>query len=131
MDDKSVSQRAAEVVKRSQYALARGDIEEYMTCFAPDAVLEDPAVPPMVGHAGIRQNIAGFVAMFSKVDFDELKLFPVGRSVALKVTVRFVTRNGKAGVMESVDVFELNEDFKIYKGKAYWDVEPFMKLLQG
>ncbi len=131
MNDKSVAQRAAEVVRRSQHALARGDIEEYMTYFAQDAVLEDPAVPPMVGHEGIRKGIVGFVEMFSKVDFDELKLFPVGRSVALKVTLRFTTRNGKDAVMESVDVFELNEDFKIYKGRAYWDTEPFMKLLQG
>jgi ketosteroid isomerase-like protein len=130
MNDKSVARRAAEVVERSQHALVRGDIDEYLTCFAQDAVLHDPAVPPMVGLEGIRQGIASFAQMFSKAEFLELKLFPVGRTVALKATLRFVTRNGKEGTLESVDVFELNEDFKIYKGTAYWDAEPFMKLLQ-
>ncbi|HYH96865.1 nuclear transport factor 2 family protein [Hyalangium sp.] len=130
MDDKSVARRAAEVVERSQHTLARGDIDEYLTCFAQDAVVHDPAIPPMVGHAGLRQGIESFVQMFAKAEFLELKLFPVGRTVALKATLRFVTRNGKEGILESVDVFELNEDFKIYKGTAYWDPEPFMKLLQ-
>ena len=116
---------------RSQHALGRGDIEEYMSCLTPDAVLEDPAAPPMAGHEAIRRGITGFTQMFSKVEFTELKAFPVGRSVALKVTLRFVTANGKEGTMESIDVFELTEDFKISKCKAYWDTEPFMKLLQG
>jgi steroid delta-isomerase len=131
MSDKSVAQRAAEVVERSQRALARGDVEVYLSCFAQNAVLHDPAAPPMSGHESIRQGIASFLRMFAKAEFVELKLFPVGRTVAIKTTVRFTTHNGKAGELESVDVFELNEDFKIYKGTAYWDPEPFMKLLQS
>jgi ketosteroid isomerase-like protein len=131
VSEKSVAQRAAEVVERSQRALARGDVEGYVACFAPDAELSDPGVPPMKGHAGIRQGISALMQMFSKLELLELKLFPVERSVAFKATVRFVTRNGKELTMESIDVFDLNEDFLISRGKAYWDFDYFMKQMQG
>jgi glutathione S-transferase len=131
MSEKSVAQRAAEVVERSQRALARGDVEGYVACFTPDAELRDPAVPPMKGHAEIRKGAQAIVQMFSKLELTELKLFPVGRSVAFIATLHFVTQNGKEATMQSIDVFELNEDFKIYKGQAYWDIEAFTKLLQG
>jgi ketosteroid isomerase-like protein len=131
MSEKSVAQRAAETVEQSQRALERGDVEGYVACFAPDAVLSDPGAPPMTGHAGIRQGITALLQMFSKLELLELKLFPVERSVAAKATVRFVTPNGKELTMEAIDVFDLNEDFKIYKGKAYWDFDGFMKQMQG
>lgn len=131
MSEKSVAQRAAEAVERSQRALAGGDVEGYVACFTPDAELSDPGVPPMKGHAGIRQGISTLIQMFSKMELLELKLFPVQRSVAFKVTVRFLTRDGKELTVESIDVFELNEDFLIYKGKAYWDFDSFMKQMQG
>lgn len=131
MSEKSVARRAAEIVERSQRALARGDVEGYVACFTPDAELSDPGVPPMKGHAGIRQGVSTLLQMFTKVELLELKLFPVERSVAFKATVRFLTRNGKELTVESIDVFELNEDFLIYKGKAYWDFDSFMKQMQG
>ena len=58
VSEKSVAQRAAEIVERSQRALARGDVEGYVACFTPDAELSDPGVPPMKGHAGIRQGVS-------------------------------------------------------------------------
>ena len=130
MSEKSVAQRAAEVVERSQRALVRGDVEGYVACFAPDAELRDPAVPPMKGHEEIRKGATAIVQLFARLELTDLKLFPVERSVALLATMHFVTRHGKEATMQSIDVFELNEDFKIYKGQAYWDVEKFSKLLQ-
>ncbi|WP_224240620.1 nuclear transport factor 2 family protein [Hyalangium gracile] len=129
MDDKSVAQRAAEVVERSQRALARKELEEYLACFAEDAELFDPMAPPMKGHAQMRQGLQGLMQLMARVELLELKLFPVKRSVGFKVTIRFVTHTGREAVMESVEVFEVNEDFKISKATSYWDPEPLMKLL--
>jgi ketosteroid isomerase-like protein len=131
MSDMTVAQRTAEVAERSQRALAGGDVEGYLACFTEDAVLSDPAVPPMVGHEAIRRGIQALLGMFSKMELLELKLFPVEYSVAFKVTLRFVTANGHEATLESVDVFDVNKDFKIYKGRAYWDPAPLMKLLEG
>lgn len=130
MSEKSVAQRAAEVVERAERALERGDIEGYVSCFAEDAVLSDPGAPPMKGHAQIRQGIQQLLQLVRQPELLELKMFPVERSVAFKVTLRFMAPNGKQVTMEAIDVFELNEDFKIYKGKSYWDPEPLMKMLQ-
>lgn len=131
MDDKDVARRAAEVVERSQRALVRKDVEAYVACFAEDAELTDPVAPPMKGHAEIRKGVQGLVQMLKETELLELKLFPVKRTVAFKATVRFVAHSGREATLESVDVFEVDEDFKIRKGTSYWDPEPLMKLLQG
>ncbi|MFY0522718.1 hypothetical protein ACN28I_05780 [Archangium gephyra] len=54
----------------------------------------------------------------------------MGRTVAFLARVHFVTHHGREATLESVDVFELNEDFRIFKGNAYYDVAPMLKLLQ-
>jgi len=130
MSEQNVAQRAAAVVKKSQRALASGDVEGYVSCFTPDAFLSDPLAPSLVGHEAIRQGVQKLVGLFAKTELQELKLFPVGRTVAFLARVHFVTHHGREATLESVDVFELNEDFRIFKGNAYYDVAPMLKLLQ-
>jgi glutathione S-transferase len=129
MSEKSQAQRAAEVVERSQRALVRGDAEGYVECFTKDATLFDPALPPMKGHEEIRKGVHTLHQMIKQPEILELTLLPVGRSVAFKVKLRFVTPKGQQITMDSIDVFELNEDFKIYQGRSWYDIEGLQKLL--
>lgn len=123
--------RAVETVENAQRAMERGDIPGFLAHFAEDGVVNDPLAPAVVGRAGLEQWLQGLLAVCSKVEMLELKPFASGRNVAVKVTLRLVGRNGRTATAEAIDVFELDESFRIRKMTAYWDPAPAMQALMG
>ncbi len=126
-----VERRAIETVEAAQRSMERGDVEGFLSRFAENGEVHDPLAPPMVGHAGLQQWLQGLLEVCSKVEFLELKPFAFGRTVAVKVTLRLVGRNDRTATAEAIDVFELDESFRIRKMTAYWDPMPTMQALMG
>ncbi len=93
-----------------------------LDCFAPDAVWYDPVgQPPHVGHDGIG---AFFDQTRSMADRIEMKLNDVivcGNEAAMLFEIH-ATVGGNTMIMDAVETLEVNDESKIARMKAYWDM---------
>jgi ketosteroid isomerase-like protein len=108
-----------EVISQAYAARGRGDLEELVTAFHPEAVftlvgdkrtLE--VTGSVQGHHGLRQSLAGFIATFSFIERKILSEVVEGDRAA--VHSRLVVRYNPTGATHTTDVIDL---FKFQDGK--------------
>ena len=119
-----------QIVEESQEALVAGDVDRYLSLLATDIEADDPA-GSVRGHDGVREHLAAMFSRARSISFLERKLFPSGRKVAMKFTLRIETTTGREGVFEGVDVFELDETHAIHKITSFYDGAALARLLGG
>ncbi len=117
--------------KRSMDAVTRGAKEEWLSLFAPDAVIEDPVGPSMFdpegkGHHG-RDGIAAFwdmaIAPVQRFEFAIVDSFAAGDEVANVGTISAFLPGGMRVDTEGVFVYRVGEDGLIRSMRAFWETK--------
>jgi ketosteroid isomerase-like protein len=108
-----------ELISQAYAARGRGDLEELMTAFHPDAVFtlvgDKRALEvagSVQGHRSLRETLAGFIATFHFIEREILSEVVEGDRAA--VHSRLVVRYNPTGATHKTDVIDL---FKFRDGK--------------
>ena len=97
--------------------------------FAEDAVYHNMPLPPLKGHAAIKDFLVGFLANVTSAEFTIHHLVADGDLVFTERTDAF-TLGGKHGAFPVCGVFEL-EGGKIKAWRDYFDMAQVTSFLAG
>ena len=122
--------------QRSYSAVAKGDLAEWLTVYAEDAVIEDPVGPSMfdpegVGHRG-HEGIAAFwdkaIAPIASFEFEINDSFanPGGNTCANIGRIRTSFPDGSHTTTDLIMVYVVHDDGRVASMKAYWEPERTM-----
>ena len=120
--------------QRSYSAVAKGDLAEWRTVYAEDAVLEDPVGPSMfdpegVGHHGhdaIRKFWTAAIEPIAKFHFHITDSHANGNECANIGTITTTFHDGGRVDTELVMVYRVNEDGSVASMRAHWEPERAM-----
>lgn len=122
--------------QRSYSAVAKGDLAEWLTVYAEDAVLEDPVGPSMFdpegqghrGHAGITAfwNLA--IAPIETFEFEIYDSFanPGSNTCANIGRIRTAFPDGSYTITELIMVYVVDDEGQVTSMKAYWEPDRTM-----
>ena len=117
--------------QRSYSAVARGDLAEWLTVYAEDAVLEDPVGPSMFdeegkghhGHTGITAfwNLA--IAPIDKFEFTITDSFanPGSNTCANIGSIKTSFADGSYTTTDLIMVYVVHDDGRVASMKAFWE----------
>ena len=121
---------------RSYSAVAKGDLAEWLTVYAEDAVLEDPVGPSMFdehgqghhGHAGIAAFWELAIAPIATFEFEINDSFanPAGNTCANIGRIRTSFADGSSTTTELIMVYVVDDDGRVSSMKAYWEPDRTM-----
>lgn len=133
--DPEATQHPARVAAwRSMNATCRGAKEEWLSLFAPDAVIEDPVGPSMfdpdgAGHHG-RDGISAFwdkaIAQVERFDFVIRDSHAAGNEVANVGTISTYLPGGYRVDTDGVFVYRVNAEELVLSMRAFWETERAM-----
>lgn len=122
--------------QRSYSAVAKGDLAEWLTVYADDAVLEDPVGPSMFdpeglghrGHAGISAFWEKAIAPVATFEFTitESLANPGSNTCANVGRIRTAFADGSSTVTDLVMVYVVDDDGRVASMKAFWEPERTM-----
>ncbi len=122
--------------QRSYSAVVKGDLDEWLTVYAEDAVIEDPVGPSMFdpegkghhGHEGIRAFWNAVIAPIEKFEFEIYDSFanPEGNTCANIGRVRTSFPDGSHSTTDLIMVYVVNDDGRVASMKAYWEQDRTM-----
>jgi steroid Delta-isomerase len=100
----------------------RNDRAACIDLFQPDAVWHDPVgEPPHVGHDGIGAFWDQAHSMADQIELVPSQVLIGGNEAAMVMEIH-VTLGGSKMAIDAVEVFEIGDDGKIARAKAYWDM---------
>jgi len=122
--------------QRSYAAVARGDLEEWLTVYAEDAVIEDPVGPSMfdpegLGHRG-HEGISAFwekaIAPIAKFEFDIYESFanPGSNTCANIGRIKTSFPDGSYTVTDLIMVYIVDDAGRVKSMKAFWEPDRTM-----
>ena len=121
---------------RSYSAVAKGDLAEWLTVYAEDAVLEDPVGPSMFdpegrghhGHEGISAFWEQAIAPIATFEFEINDSFanPGGNTCANIGRIRTSFADGSSTTTDLIMVYVVNDDGRVSSMKAYWEPDRTM-----
>ena len=122
--------------QRSYSAVAKGDLDEWLTVYAEDAVIEDPVGPSMFdaegkghhGHDGIRAFWDAAIAPIDRFEFqiDDSFANPLGNTCANIGRIKTSFADGSHTTTELIMVYVVNDDGRVASMKAYWEPDRTM-----
>src|SRR5690606_9633779 len=120
--------------QRSYTAVAAGDLDQWLTVYAEDAVIEDPVGPSMFdpegrghhGHDGIRAFWDLTIATIERFSFHIRESHANGRTCANVGTITTRFADGTVVDTELVMVYEIHDDGRVASMRAYWEPERAM-----
>jgi ketosteroid isomerase-like protein len=122
--------------QRSYAAVAKGDLAEWLTVYAEDAVLEDPVGPSMFdpdgsghhGHAGLTAFWEKAIASISKFEFEIVDSFanPGSNTCANVGRIKTSFPDGSYTTTALVMVYVVGADGRVTSMRAYWEPERTM-----
>lgn len=120
--------------QRSYSAVANGDLAQWLTVYAEDAVLEDPVGPSMFdpegkghhGHAEISAFWEQAIAPISSFRFEINDSFAHHRTCANVGRITTAFPDGSYTVTDLIMVYVVNDDGAVTSMKAYWEPERTM-----
>ena len=125
---------------RSYSAVAKGDLAEWLTVYAEDAVLEDPVGPSIFdehgqghrGHAGISAFWELAIAPIATFEFEINDSFanPGGNTCANIGRIRTSFADGSSTTTDLIMVYIVNDDGRVASMKAYWEPDRTMASFQ-
>jgi steroid Delta-isomerase len=124
--------------QRSYSAVAKGDLDEWLTVYAEDAVIEDPVGPSMFdpegkghhGHDGIRAfwDLAiGPIETFRFVIHDS---HANGNTCANVGTITTRFPDGTTADTDLVMVYTIHDDGRVASMRAFWEPERTMATVR-
>ena len=127
---------AREASQRSYSAVAKGDLAEWLTVYAEDAVLEDPVGPSMFdeqgkghrGHAGISAFWDLAIAPIETFEFLITDSFanPGSNTCANIGSIKTSFTDGSHTTTDLIMVCVVNDDGRVTSMKAFWEPERTM-----
>ena len=121
---------------RSYSAVAKGDLEEWLTVYAEDAVLEDPVGPSMFdehgqghrGHAGISAFWELAIAPIATFAFEITDSFanPGSNTCANIGRIRTSFADGSSTTTDLIMVYVVDDEGRVTSMKAYWEPDRTM-----
>ena len=122
--------------QRSYSAVAKGDLAEWLTVYAEDAVLEDPVGPSMFdpegkghhGHVGISAFWEQAIAPIARFEFTINDSFanPGGNTCANVGRIRTSLPDGSHTTTDLIMVYVVDDDGRVTSMKAFWEPERTM-----
>ena len=120
--------------QRSYSAVAKGDLAEWLTVYAEDAVLEDPVGPSMFdedgqghrGHAGIAAFWKLAIEPIETFEFTINDSFANGNTCANIGRIKTSFADGSHTTTDLVMVYVVTDDGRVASMKAYWEPERTM-----
>jgi limonene-1,2-epoxide hydrolase len=101
------------------------DAQAILGMMAPDVVYHNIPMPPMTGHAAVRQFIGPFLAMSKRVEWQVHAIAETAQGVVLtERTDIFELANGKTVTLPVMGAFEI-ADGKINRWRDYFDPAQF------
>jgi limonene-1,2-epoxide hydrolase len=120
-----MSNVAERVVLEFLAAWPRGDIDELMSFFAPDAVYHNIPVAPVRGAAAIREAFLGFARLMDSIEIENLHIAAAGDVVFTERIDKF--RNATVTLdLPVAGVFEV-KDGKILAHRDYFDYQTWLR----
>lgn len=117
--------------QRSYSAVANGDLAEWLSGYAEDAVLEDPVGPSMFdpegkghhGHAGIAAFWENAIAPVASFEFTITDSFanPGGDTCANVGRIQTILPDGSRATTDLIMVYVVDADGLITSMKAFWE----------
>ncbi|CAM3323700.1 nuclear transport factor 2 family protein [Nocardioides dubius] len=133
VDDDHPARRASQ---RSYAAVAKGDLAEWLTVYAPDAVLEDPVGPSMFdpegkghrGHAGISAFWEKAIAPIGTFEFTINESFanPGSNTCANVGQIKTSFPDGSHTTTDLVMVYVVDDEGRVASMRAFWEPERTM-----
>lgn len=127
---------ARTAAQRSYAAVARGDLDEWLTGYAEDAVLEDPVGPSMFdpaarghrGHDGLRAFWERAIAPIERFEFRirDSHANPGSLACANVGTITTTFPDGGTVDTDLVMVYVVGEDGRVRSMRAFWEPERAM-----
>jgi len=120
--------------QRSYSAVAKGDLEEWLTVYAEDAVIEDPVGPSFFdpegqghrGHEGIRKFWETAIAPIEQFRFVIHDSHANGNTCANVGTITTRFADGTLVDTDLVMVYTIHEDGRVASMRAFWEPERAM-----
>lgn len=104
-------------------AVSRGDVDDVLAMFAPDAVMRDPVgTPPAVDEAARRQRYAGIGAMFEAFAIEADEIVVCGSEAAARWAARGSTHAGREVRFSGISTFTFDDGGLITAMSAYWEL---------
>ena len=125
------SQQIEAIVEEVYNGFATFDVQQVVSDFAADAVVEDPVgTPPMQGTQAIINHLQNFPVLFDQVKLYSLDVRVGGQEAAVKWRYRFKTKTGHTFFLEGFGFSKFNQDGKIQTLKEFFDLQYFLEELQ-
>lgn len=122
--------------QRSYSAVAKGDLAQWLTVYAEDAVLEDPVGPSMFdpeglghhGHAGITAFWEKAVAPIGTFAFEINDSFanPGSNTCANIGRITTTFPDGSSTTTDLIMVYVVDDEGRVASMRAYWEPERSM-----
>jgi ketosteroid isomerase-like protein len=122
--------------QRSYSAVANGDLAQWLTVYAEDAVIMDPVGPSMFdpegkghhGHAGMTAFWEQAIAPITRFDFTITDSFanPGSNTCANIGTIRTTFPDGSHATTDLIMVYVVDDDGRITSMHAYWEPDRTM-----
>lgn len=122
--------------QRSYSAVAKGDLAEWLTVYAPDCVLEDPVGPSMFdpegkghhGHAGISAFWEQAIAPIASFAFEINESFanPGSNTCANLGRITTTFPDGSSSFTDLIMVYLVNDEGLVTSMRAFWEPERTM-----
>jgi limonene-1,2-epoxide hydrolase len=119
-----MSADAKQVVLDFLAAWPRGNIDELMAFFAPDAVYHNIPVPPVRGAAAIREAFLGFAKLMDSIEIENLHVAASGNVVFTERIDKFRSRTVRLD-LPVAGVFEIRNG-KIIAHRDYFDYQTWL-----
>jgi len=138
------SLKAHAVAEAYVEALRADDEDAWLSLFADQAVLQDPAdAPALVGKAaiagfwerthasGVSEPAASNATAGMKMTPEVIRIVVCADEVLLLFRLVMRASDGTGVVLDTCDILGINEDGRIRSMKAYWDKSCLRKLEAG
>lgn len=122
--------------QRSYSAVAKGDLAEWLTVYAEDAVLEDPVGPSMFDPDGHGHHGHTGISAFWKLAIEPIETFafeiyesfanPGSNTCANIGRIRTTFPDGSHTTTELIMVYVVHDDGRVASMKAFWEPERTM-----
>ena len=127
---------AAVAARTAMDAVAAGDRDAWLSCYADDAVLHDPVggSPLDPQGAGLRGRDAleqfwQLAVAPNQVRFDIAAVHAAGAEAAVVATVTTRFAHGAVAGYDGVFVYTIDDDRRIVSLRGYWDVQRLLSSL--
>lgn len=112
-------------------ALNNQDKDGFLSCFAPEAALNDPyGGRPYLGSEGLNKWFDGFTKTWQEFVIQAGEPYISGDRLAVSWDARGTAHTGKEAKFEGIDVFTIDDSGQIVRMDGYWDAQSMLAQIR-